>query len=217
VRSFDEPLPLTFEVRPGRVIVRQGEPYPGAWIVRSGRLRMDVVDTDGRRLTIDLLARGDLVGGPPGWVAEASVTAEIPTWLAPAGPAALRDGLARRAHRVTSLACELAWGRVQDRVLARLQDLADRFGRPVPGGRWVRIPLTQEDIAALTGSTRETVNRVIGRIGERGLIGGGGDAFVLRRPPPATEAGVDGPAPRRLSPRPAGSPASTSRSSGRPP
>lgn len=217
MRSSDEPLPLTFQVRPGRVIVRQGEPYPGAWIVRSGRLRMDVVDADGRRLTIDLLARGDLVGGPPGWVAEASVTAEIEAWLAPAGPAALRDGLARRAHRATWLACELAWGRVQDRVLARLQDLADRFGRPVPGGRWVRIPLTQEDIAALTGSTRETVNRAIGRIGERGLIGGGGDAFVLRGPRPATEAGADGPGSDRVSPRPGGSPASTSRSTGRAP
>lgn len=181
MRSIDEPLPLTFEVRPGRVVVRQGEAYPGAWIVRSGRLAMETVDPDGHRLAIDLLGRGDLVGGPPGWVAEASVAAVIQTWLAPAGPAALRDGLARRAHRTASLASALAWDRVVDRVAARLDDLADRFGRPVPGGRCIRFRLTQEDLAGLIGSSRETVNRALSELGREGRVSGGGrEPFVIR-------------------------------------
>jgi CRP/FNR family transcriptional regulator, cyclic AMP receptor protein len=183
VRSADEPLPLTFEIRPGRDVVRQGEPYPGAWVVRSGRLLMHVVDPDGRRLALDVLGRGDLVGGPPGLIADASVRAMIQTWLAPAGPAALRDGLARRAHRTSALACALAWDQVAERVAGRLDDLAERFGRPVPGGRCVRLALTQDDIADLAGSTRESVNRALAELARRGRVTGRRGAYVV---------GVDG-------------------------
>jgi CRP-like cAMP-binding protein len=182
VRSIDEPLPLTFEIRPGRVVVEQGDAYPGAWIVRSGRLLMEAVDADGRRLAIDVLGRGDLVGGPPGWIAEATVRAWTEAWLAAAGPSALRDGLTRRAHRTASLAFALAWDPVPERVAARLHDLADRFGRPVPGGRSLRFPLTQEDLACLTGSNRETVNRALARLRRQGSVSGGGRRpFVVRR------------------------------------
>jgi CRP/FNR family transcriptional regulator len=191
VRAVDEPLPLTFEVRPGRVVVSQGEPYPGAWIVRSGRLLMEAVDPEGRRLAIDVLGRGDLVGGPPGWTAEATVRAWTEAWLAPAGPAALRDGLARRAHRAASLAFALAWEPVPDRVAGRLNDLVDRFGRAVPGGRCLRFPLTQEDLASLTGSNRETVNRALARLRRQGAVSGGGPRpFVVRTAPTDAVAGV---------------------------
>ena len=161
----------------------QGEVYPGAWVVRSGRLLMESVDPEGRRLAIDVLGRGDLVGGPPGWSSEATVRALTEAWLAPAGPAALRDGLARRAHRVASLASTLAWDPVAERITVRLDDLADRFGRPVPGGRCIRFPLTQDDLAGLTGSSRETVNRALARLRRQGRVAGGGDApFVIRAP-----------------------------------
>jgi CRP-like cAMP-binding protein len=163
------------------VIVRQGEPYPGAWIVRSGRLLMETVDAEGRRLGLDLLGRGDLVGGPPRWTADPTVTAAIETWLAPAGPAAIRDGLTRRAHRVTALACALAWDPVPDRVAARFDDLAERFGRPVRDAVGVRIPLTQEEIASLAGSTRESVNRALATLRRRGRLLRVDDVFLVRR------------------------------------
>jgi CRP/FNR family cyclic AMP-dependent transcriptional regulator len=181
VRAVEEPLPLAFEIQPGRVVTTQGEVYPGAWIVRSGRLLMEAVDAEGRRLAIDVLGRGDLVGGPAGWVAEATVRAWTETWLAPAGDTALRDGLARRAHRAASLAFALAWDPVPDRVTARLRDLAERFGRPVPGGTCLRFPLTQDDLAGLTGSNRETVNRALARLRQQGAVSGGGSQpYVVR-------------------------------------
>lgn len=171
----------------------QGELYPGAWVVRSGRLLMESVDPEGRRLAIDVLGRGDLVGGPPGWSSEATVRALTEACLAPAGPAALRDGLARRAHRAATLASTLAWDRVAERITARLEDLAERFGRPVPGGRCIRFPLTQDDLAGLTGSSRETVNRALAKLRRQGRVAGGGDApYVIRArgtgPPAAARA-----------------------------
>jgi CRP-like cAMP-binding protein len=181
VRMADDPLPLTIEARPGREIVRQGEPCPDAWIVRSGALSMEAIDPDGRRLVLDLLGPGDLVGGVPGSAVEATVRAVVRSVLVPAGPVAVRDGLARRSRRAAWVACLLAWDRLADRLADRMMDLAERFGRPVPGGILLALPLTQEDLAGLTGSTRESVNRALTELATRGRILRVRGGYVVRR------------------------------------
>jgi CRP/FNR family cyclic AMP-dependent transcriptional regulator len=54
------------------------------------------------------------------------------------------------------------------RVRARLRDLARIYGND--DGRPVEIPLSQEDLAGLAGTTRETVNRVLQDEQERGAV-----------------------------------------------
>src|SRR5262249_60609384 len=57
---------------------------------------------------------------------------------------------------------------VERRVLRRVVELARRYG---PGGDGsVEIPLTQEELAGLAGSTRATVNSVLRDAEKRGLI-----------------------------------------------
>jgi CRP/FNR family transcriptional regulator len=182
-RVADEPLPLVIDVQPGREVIRQGEPYPDAWLVRSGALSMELVDHDGHRLVLDLLGPGDLVGGPPGGTADASVRAMVPSGLVGARPIAIHEGLARRARRLTRLASSLAWDRLADRLVARLDDLAERFGQPVPGGTRVALPLTQEHLAALTGATRESVNRALAELVDAGRIERRTGRYVLRSGP----------------------------------
>ena len=170
---------------------------------------MNVVDPDGRKLALDVLGVADLVGGPPGWIAEASVRAMVETWLAPAGPDELRDGLARRAHRSSALACALAWSRVTERVAGRLEDLAERFGRPVAGGWSIPLALTQDDLADLAGSTRESVNRALAELARLGRVRAHRGTYVVVQRNADSTAAVGGP----VTPRPAGSRASTSCSS----
>lgn len=180
VNTADEPFPLMFDVPPGREVIHQAEPYPDAWLVRRGALLMEVIDLEGHRLALDLLGPGDLVGGPTSWTAEASVRALVSSGLFAAGPIALRDGLARRARRASWLACSIAWDRISDRLLARLDDLAERFGRTAPGGKRLELPLTQEHLAGLTGATRESVNRALGELAGRGCIERAGGRYVVR-------------------------------------
>ena len=182
----DDPLPLPIDVRPGRDVVRQGDVDPGAWIVRSGALFLESVDPEGRRLVLDVLGPGDLVGGLPGVPAEASARAVLGSRLVPAGPAALRDGLARRARRAARIAVTLAWDRVPQRIAVRMDDLATRFGRPVPGGLRIDLPLSHDDIAGLTGTTRESVSRSLARLARSGRIAGGRGSYVVR-PGPADD------------------------------
>ncbi len=180
MRFADDPLPLMFDVLPDREVIRQGEPYPDAWVVRYGALLMELVDPEGHRLALDVLGPGDLVGGPTTWTSDASVRALVTSGLFAAGPVALRDGLGRRARRAAWLACSVAWDRIADRLVARLEDLAVRFGRPVPGGRCLELPLTQEHLAGLTGATRESVNRALAELAATGRVERMRGRYVIR-------------------------------------
>lgn len=181
--TVSEPLPLILDVHAGREIVRQGEPYPDAWVVRSGALLMEMIDVEGHRLALDVLGPGDLVGGPASWTSDASVRALLPSGLSVAGPIALRDGLARRARRASWLACSVAWDRIADRLAERMDDLAARFGRAVPGGCRLDLPLTQEHLAGLTGSTRESVNRALAELSAAGRVERARGRYLIRPAP----------------------------------
>jgi CRP/FNR family cyclic AMP-dependent transcriptional regulator len=189
VHLADDPLPLMFDVLPGRVVIHQGDPFPDAWVIRYGALLMELVDAEGHRLALDLLGPGDLVGGPSAWTADASVRALITSGLFAAGPVALRDGLARRARRAAWLACSVAWDRIADRLIARLEDLALRFGHPIPGGRCLELPLTQEHLAGLTGATRESVNRALAELAAAGRVERMRGRYVIR-PAPLVETSL---------------------------
>jgi CRP/FNR family cyclic AMP-dependent transcriptional regulator len=164
-----QPLPLII-VRPGKTLVRQGETGAGAWRVESGILRASLVTPDGRELVLDLLGPGDVAGEPPGAVSTCTLQALGPARLRAIGAGELAPALAARAGRAAALASDVAWLDVGTRIERRLQDLAARFGRPVPGGTLIPITLRQDDLAALAGTSRETANRAVRRLTERGRI-----------------------------------------------
>ncbi len=157
-------------VRAGRCVTQQGEASTGVWIVESGLLRATTVGLDGRELTLDVLGPGDAVGEPRGIVSGAAVRAERPSRLRPASTDAACSALARRAARLEMLAADLAWLDVACRIERRLRDLAERFGRPVPGGTAIPLSLTQQDLASLAGTSRESANRALGRLVRAGRV-----------------------------------------------
>jgi CRP-like cAMP-binding protein len=163
-----EPLPLTI-VRASRVLVDQGAVCADIWRIETGALRTEVVTRDGRGVILDVAGPGDVVGsaatGPSPW----TLRAIGPTRLRPAGDGAAQ-GLDARERRLVELVVSLLTGDVTSRVEARLVDLASRFGRPVTGGVAIPFALTQDDLAAMTASTRESVNRALGRLVSQDLV-----------------------------------------------
>ena len=60
---------------------------------------------------------------------------------------------------------------VENRIARRLLAFADRYGQPTPNGdTHIPIRLTQGDIAALIGASREHINKVIVAYKERGYL-----------------------------------------------
>jgi CRP-like cAMP-binding protein len=174
-----EPLPLTI-VRIGQTPMRQGVSCPAVWRIDSGLLSLDLVDAEGRTFFVDLVGPGDPLGVPEGAVAPWTATAWRPTRLVELRGADAAAAMAAQTARAASIASGFAWFGVAERILRRLHDLAERLGRPVPGGIHLPFALTQEELGV--------DGRGVSRVGQSSADdddprrrGRGSRAWALRR------------------------------------
>ena len=84
--------------------------------------------------------------------------------------------LAARVRRQNADLMEAYFGSAQRRVLRRLLMVARRMPE-TGGGRAIR--LTQEDVAALAGTTRPTANRVLRELERDGIVRLGRGSIVV--------------------------------------
>jgi CRP/FNR family cyclic AMP-dependent transcriptional regulator len=171
--------------RRDEVVCESGSGPLGLLVLVDGLAREATVTADGRWAVHDLLGAGDVcgsltTGGTPGW----SVRAVRPTRAIVVSPSRfdalmqrrpdlawdLLRRLERRRDRERSVAVQTLTLAIPKRVRARIAALARSRGRTVPGGGRIEVPLTQEHLAAMVGTTRETVNRTLVRMVADGLI-----------------------------------------------
>jgi CRP-like cAMP-binding protein len=78
----------------------------------------------------------------------------------------LTEALVAEVRRLSAALIEALYVPVERRIWLRLLDLVEMYGPDAP----VVIPLTQDDIAQLAGTTRPTANRVLRAGEERGVL-----------------------------------------------
>jgi CRP-like cAMP-binding protein len=79
--------------------------------------------------------------------------------------------LAGELRRLTTHVAELHFLDLTGRLAARLARLAEEHGEHLPDGS-IRLdaPLTQSDLAAMIGATRQSVNKLLGEFEAGGLL-----------------------------------------------
>jgi CRP-like cAMP-binding protein len=80
--------------------------------------------------------------------------------------------------------------RVDERVIAVMWHLADRWGHVTPDGVVVPVPLTHEMIGKLVGAHRPSVTSALGELQRRGTLTRRDNAWVLHGRPPRLEPTV---------------------------
>ena len=86
----------------------------------------------------------------------------------------LREEIVRLSERLV----EALYLPVEDRVVRRLGDLVEIYRSEASSS--VEIPLTQEDVASMAGTTRPTANGVLRRLEESGTIELGRGRILVR-------------------------------------
>jgi len=100
--------------------------------------------------------------------------------------AALLERAARRAERLVVMQAIAHLTRVDDRLLALLWCLAERWGRVVPGGVLVALRLSHRTLAAMVGARRPSVTTALGQLIARGELERRSDGeWILLGDPPA--------------------------------
>lgn len=90
--------------------------------------------------------------------------------------------LSRNTSQAYARILTLASCEVPDKLLALIQNLADRHGVPTQDGLEITVRLTQHELAALIGSCREAVSRGLKALRDRGLITINARHITLRSP-----------------------------------
>jgi CRP/FNR family transcriptional regulator, cyclic AMP receptor protein len=108
--------------------------------------------------------------------------------------ATLLDRAARRAERLVVLQAIAHLTRVDDRLLALLWSLAERWGRVVPDGVLVSLRLSHRTLAGLIGARRPSVTTALGQLMARGAIErrDAGEWILLGRPPESRDPAFRG-------------------------
>jgi CRP/FNR family transcriptional regulator, cyclic AMP receptor protein len=106
--------------------------------------------------------------------------------------ASLIERASRRAERLVVLQAIAHLTRVDDRLLALLWCLAERWGRVVPGGVLVSLRLSHRTLAGMIGARRPSVTTALGQLMARGEIERRPEGeWILRREPPQSGAGAE--------------------------
>lgn len=171
--------------RRGEVVFHQGDPADSLHLVSKGRFAIRVTTPLGDQATIGIRGPGDSFGemaiAGAGATRSATVESleEAETFCVVEGEfrrlrrehhgvdQLLIDLLANEVRMLNARLLEALYVPVDRRVLRRVAELATLYGS---GEGEVVIPLTQEELAGLAGTTRPTVNQVLRGLEDAGIV-----------------------------------------------
>lgn len=170
-----------------QVIILAEEEGDALFIISSGQVKVSIVSEDGREVILSLLGTGSVFGelslldGKP---RSANVVATENTGLymlrrsdflqlvykVPQIAVGLLAELAARLRKTDRKIGGLALLDVTSRISETLLQLADEHGTETDDGVLLKSRPTHQQIANMSGTTRETVSRVLKRLEKQGYI-----------------------------------------------
>ncbi len=156
-----------------------GDPSDGCYRIDEGLLKVSVIAATGGERILAILGPGAIVGelsmldGTPRSASVAALRESKLSFIsgtafqafADTHPEVYRHGmllLARRLRDTNDALAATAFMSLKGRVARALLSLADAFGHDVGNGRiLIRQKVTQSDLAAMAGISRENVSRIL--------------------------------------------------------
>ncbi len=181
------------------VIFHKGDPGHSMMAIVAGRIKISSSSPKGKEAVLAVLGEGEILGemalldGKP---RSADATALEPTELLvlhrreflpflernPNICIRLLVILSDRLRRTSELVEDRAFMSLPSRLAKTLLDLAHSDGREGPEGVRIDFRMSQRNLGALLGASRESVNKQLGAWQNEGLIRMGRGFLVLRRP-----------------------------------
>lgn len=173
--------------RRGESIFREGEPGAHLYLIESGRVKISSVSPEGREVLVAILGSGEIFGElslfDAGVRTADARTMEETTLHAlahdlfrkyveghPSVAWELLRMLAKRLRRADEAVQDAAFFDVPGRVAKKLLDMGSQHGSSDGNTIKIEVPLTQEEIAQMVGSSRESVNKALASFIDRGWV-----------------------------------------------
>ncbi|MFH0900192.1 MAG: Crp/Fnr family transcriptional regulator [Pseudomonadota bacterium] len=179
------------------VVPRTDQEIGMLYVVASGRVRVAVADDTGREVTLKTLRPGDFFGEPGILDEHAKADSDIitiePTTLLllsnhsllahlqayPQTALGLLSEALNRLRQADAVAADMALSDVRNRLVKKLFALAREDLVNLPEGLLIRRRPTQQELASMVGSCRETISRTITVLVKQGLVVPHGRTLLL--------------------------------------
>jgi CRP/FNR family transcriptional regulator, cyclic AMP receptor protein len=180
----------------GATICVEGDPVTHLYVLLEGWVKVFSVTRDGQELLVALRGQGETVGEVAG-EANGYRTATVRTGSLvrslivghdrfssfldsyPGAGRAYRHMITQRWNETSAMLVNRATTSAAQRLAALLIDLAARYGVPAGSTVDIGMPLSQDELASLAGSSRATVTRSLAEWRRRGLIQTGHRHFTI--------------------------------------
>lgn len=165
----------------GRIIFMEDEPGEAIFFLKSGLVKVTKQDDDGREYILHYVNPGDVFAevvlfDAGGYPATAEVVEDAEVGLIrnkdmdrvlvnnPGIALELLKIMAKRLRNAQQQIMELALKDTTRRLAGLLLKLADGHGVRAGDGVQICLPLTNQELANLVGTSRETVNRILSEL-----------------------------------------------------
>ncbi len=180
----------------GDTVFAEAEPSSFFYSVATGRVKVVKMLPSGKEVILEVFGAGEPLGavavyeGRP-FPASAIAMEDTSCILIPRGaffalleahPTLVRGvltGLTLRLIELTKRLAELSGGRVEARFARLFLKLAQDIGTPRSDGAFVKLPLSRQELADMTGTTIETCIRIMSRWGKDDVVRTEKDGFIV--------------------------------------
>lgn len=171
----------------GQVIFHHGDPGGLLYIISRGKVKISYATQDGQEALLAILGAGDFFGelallddSPRSATAEALESTEsltlhredFRTYLGknPDFTMHVLQTMAKHIRRLNSQLSDIFFLDLPGRLARTLLRLADEHGKEVDDCILIDLILTQTDLAEMTGATRVSINKTLGRFRRSGWV-----------------------------------------------
>jgi CRP/FNR family transcriptional regulator/CRP/FNR family cyclic AMP-dependent transcriptional regulator len=171
----------------GQVIFHHGDPGGLLYIISDGKVKITHSTLDGQEALLAILGNGDFFGelallddSPRSATAEAIEPTDTLTLHRidfrrfigsnPDFAMHVLQSMARHIRRLNSQLSDIFFLDLPGRLARTLLRLAEEHGHRVDDGILIDLSLTQTDLAEMTGATRVSINKALGRFRKEGWV-----------------------------------------------
>ena len=174
-------------LKKGDVLFRKGDEGTALYIIIKGRMKIAVPSKLGDEITLAILSQGDFFGEMAlldSLPRSADATAVEETLLYVLNRSdflsflihnenAVRSilyALSSRLRKTDDFLTEVCFLNISARLARRLLEMSESLIHENKTGSSMELKLTQKDLASLLGTTRETINRELKILRDRGIV-----------------------------------------------
>ena len=192
-------LLVSRDYRKNEIIFHRGDPGGALHIIETGQVKIVIQSQDGEELLVDILHEGNFFGELAlldGYPRTATALAlrntttrmlgreQFLNFLKSSAEAAVgvSIALAERLRESDERLAEIVFFDLSVRLGRRLLRLARTYGHRSPEGIVLDIPLSQRELAAFVGATRQSVNKALSQWERDGIVRREGRSLILLDP-----------------------------------